>query len=130
MLLAILLAVLCGADRRDVKLLRDADMHLAPKELETLPWFRQNEPYQVGYHLVTHGLREEANHPEFELCNVPGAFINASANLLNEIADRVLDGERFANGENMGFSDGDDFLKVIAFREIVPHGVLRVLFLC
>jgi hypothetical protein len=107
-----------------------------PEELAVFPWFRQDEAYQVGYYMLTHGLREHADHPEIELCNVPGVFIPAATGLLNWIADYVLEGGRLAHGESMQMSD--DYLKVIAFKEIAPHSegtdhdnpVLRVMFLC
>ena len=109
-----------------------------PEELAAFPWFRQDEAYQVGYYLLTHGLRAHADHMEIELCNVPGVFISAAQDLLNFIADYVLEGGRLAHGESMEIPDGSGFLKVIAFREIAPttsgtdHDgpVLRVLFLC
>lgn len=108
----------------------------APAELAVFPWFRQDEAYQIGYYLLTHGLRELCDHPELELCNVPGAFVGPANALLNELADYVLGGGRLADGESMQLEA--DLLKVIAFREIKPgqHGtdhdrpVLRVLFLC
>ena len=113
-------------------LVRKKGGHLSPRELNGFPWFRQDRPYQVGYHLLTHGLLERAGHAEFELCNVPGVFIEASASLLNELAARVLDGDCFAGGENMVFddSDGSGLLKVIAFEEARPGVLLRLRFVC
>lgn len=108
------------------------------EELAAFPWFRQSEAYQVGYYLMTHGLREAADHPEIELCNVPGVFLSAATSLLNFIADYILRGARLADGESMEMPEGNGLLRVIAFREIAPgtggteHDapVLRVLFLC
>jgi hypothetical protein len=105
------------------------------EELATFPWFRQDEAYQIGYYLLTHGLREHANHPEIEICNVPGVFVGAAQGLLNWIADYVLEGGKLDHGESMQM-EGKMF-SVIGFQQIEPETsgtvhdapVLRVLFL-
>jgi hypothetical protein len=126
-----------GSMAADVyKLFGSKSTRPTPAELSVFPWFRQDEAYQIGYYLLTHGLREQCNHPEIEICNVPGVFVGAANQLLNTIADYVLDGGKLKDGESMEMTS--DLLKVVAFREIKPgtHGtdhdrpVLRVLFLC
>jgi hypothetical protein len=105
------------------------------EELATFPWFRQDEAYQIGYYLLTHGLREQASHPEIEICNVPGVFVGAAQGLLNWIADYVLEGNTLDHGESMQM-EGKVFT-VIGFQKIDPgtsgtvHDapVLRVIFL-
>lgn len=105
------------------------------EELATFPWFRQDEAYQIGYYLLTHGLREQADHPEIEICNVPGVFVGAAQGLLNWIADYVLEGNKLDHGESMQM-EGQVF-SVIGFQQIEPETsgtvhdapVLRVLFL-
>lgn len=110
-----------------------------PIALSKLPWLRQNVAYRVGYYMLTHGLREHANHPEIEVCNVPGVYVRETGRILNHIADYVLNsGGVLKAGETMLLSPDDDpFMAVVSFRRIRPgqggmdHGedVLRVLFL-
>jgi hypothetical protein len=52
------------------------------RELARVPWFSQGRPFQAGYHLLTQGLRAHADHPELEMCNVPGAFVAEALRLL------------------------------------------------
>jgi hypothetical protein len=115
---------------KNARLFADKETRPTPEQLGALPWFRQDEAYQVGYHMTTRGLREVADHPEFELCNVPGVLIEAAGHLLNQIADRVIEGERFAAGETVVFTGGrNNFLEVVAFREVKAGRLLRVVFL-
>jgi hypothetical protein len=114
----------------NARVFADKETRPSPEELSGFPWFRQDDPYQLGYHMTTRGLREVAKHPEFELCNVPGVFIDAAAHLLNRIADSVLKGERFADGETMRFdASPHDFLEGVTFREVKRGRLLRIVFL-
>jgi hypothetical protein len=109
----------------------------APEELAKLPWLRQDRAYRVGYYLLTHGLAEHANHPEIEICNVPGAFVGRAHGLLNELADMVLNnGSVFEHGQAILL--GEDPLIVVGVREMKPgqdkgndhdERVLRLVFL-
>lgn len=104
--------------------------------ISRLPWMSQARAYRAGYYLMTHGLGEHAHHPELEICNVPGAFVGAAADMLNEIADYVLNVSPVHPGETLQLYD--DPFAVVGFRRIPPgtsgtvhdDDVLRVTFLC
>lgn len=106
-----------------------------PTALAKLPWLSQDRAYRVGYYLLTHGLRRHAAHPEIEVCNVPGVLLRAAQDLLNDVAEFVLNDGRVKDGDTMML--GDDPLAIIGFRRIGPHQagtvhdrpVLRVVFL-
>ena len=106
-----------------------------PAALAKLPWLSQERAYRVGYYLLTHGLREHARHPEIEVCNVPGVMLRAAQDVLNDVADFVLNDGRVKDGETMML--GEDPLAIIGFRTIgarqsgTVHDrpVLRVVFL-
>ncbi|MBI5482605.1 MAG: hypothetical protein HY906_27370 [Deltaproteobacteria bacterium] len=103
--------------------------------LAKLPWLSQERAYRAGYYLLTHGLRRHARHPEIEVCNVPGVLLRAAQDLLNDVADFVLNDGRVKDGDTMLL--GEDPLAVVGFREIgtrrsgTVHDlpVLRVVFL-
>ena len=126
------------AQRLDGRL-ASAETRPGPVALSMLPWLKQNVAYRAGYHLMTHGLKEHADHPEIEVCNVPGVLVRPAAALLNEIADYVLNsGRKIRPGETMSLTPQDDpFLGVLSFRRIRPgkggmdhdQDVLRLLFL-
>jgi hypothetical protein len=106
-----------------------------PAALAKLPWLSQERAYRAGYYLLTHGLRRHAGHPEIEVCNVPGVLLRAAQDLLNDVAEFVLNDGRVRDGETMLL--GDDPLAVVGFRRIGPRqsgtvharAVLRVVFL-
>jgi len=106
-----------------------------PEALAKLPWLAQDVAYRAGYYLLTHGLREHADHPEIEICNVPGALLDASQRVLNTLANYALNHGRFAHGEVMVVSENP--LAVIGFMRVGPRErgtvhdgeVLRVVFL-
>lgn len=110
-----------------------------PIALSKLPWLKQNLAYRAGYHMMTHGLQEHAGHPEIEACNIPGVLVRSTANILNQIADYVLNsGNKIRPGDTMSLTPQDDpFLGVLSFRRIRPgkggmdhdQDVLRLLFL-
>ncbi len=110
-----------------------------PIALSKLPWLKQNIAYRAGYHMMTHGLQEHAGHPEIEACNIPGVLVQSTANILNQIADYVLNsGNKIRPGDTMSLTPQDDpFLGVLSFRRIRPgqggmdhdQDVLRLLFL-
>src|SRR5437868_378564 len=58
------------------------DTRPTPEQLAELPWLAQDVAYRAGYYLLTHGLRQNADHPEIEICNVPGALLNAAHGVL------------------------------------------------
>lgn len=89
-----------------------------PQKLAVAPWFTQGKAYTVGYHLLTHGL-SDAGHPELELANVPGAFVDSAVDLLHHLASYVLEGHRFAHGEVVKVAD-EPTLGVVSFHEIAP----------
>jgi len=103
--------------------------------LAKLPWLSQERAYRVGYYLLTHGLRRHARHPEIEVCNVPGVLLRAAQDLLNDVADFVLNDGRVQDGDTMML--GEDPLAIVGFRQIgarqsgTVHDlpVLRVVFL-
>ena len=107
--------------------------------LSRLPWLRQDRSYRVGYYMLTHGLRQATGHREIEVCNVPALFVRSTMELLNTIADGILnDGLKLRHGATMLIGDpSDDFAPIVGFRRIRPgeHGsdheveVLRLLFL-
>jgi hypothetical protein len=107
----------------------------APEEIAVVPWLAQDRAYRAGYYLLTHGLRMHAEHPELEICNVPGALLNAAQSLLNHLADYVLNHRSFAHGEVMMLSESP--LAAVGFMTVGPHergtvhdvDVLRVVFL-
>jgi len=118
-------------DRRlAVKATRPGSLTLAK-----LPWLAQDRAYRVGYYLLTHGLRRHASHPEIEVCNVPGVLLRATQDLLNDVAEFVLNDGRIKDGDTMLL--GDDPLAIVGFRRIgarqagTVHSrpVLRVVFL-
>ncbi|MBI5537608.1 MAG: hypothetical protein HY898_33100 [Deltaproteobacteria bacterium] len=105
-------------------------------EIAALPWLAQDRAYRVGYYLLTRGLAEHAGHPELEMCNVPGVFLEAAHGILSALGNAVLgEGLRLADGEVL-LAD-EDPLSVIGFRLIKPHkhgtihdaDVMRVVFL-
>ncbi|MCS6899635.1 MAG: DUF4261 domain-containing protein [Polyangiaceae bacterium] len=126
------------AQRLDAQL-ANTETRPGPIALSKLPWLKQNLAYQAGYHLMTHGLMEHANHPEIEVCNVPGVLVRPTAAILNKIADYVLNsGRKIRPGETMSLTPQDDpFLGVLSFRRIRPgkggmdheQDVLRLVFL-
>jgi len=103
--------------------------------LAKLPWLSQERAYRVGYYLLTHGLRRHARHPEIEICNVPGVLLRPAQDLLNDVADYVLNDGRIKDGHTMML--GEDPLAIVGFRAIgarqsgTVHDlpVLRVVFL-
>jgi len=103
--------------------------------LARIPWLAQDEAYQAGYYLLTHGLRENADHPELEVCNVPGAFVTAAMRVLNHLADYVLNDGRLHPGETTMIDR--EPLAVVGFLKIAPQTrgtihdeeVLRVVFI-
>ena len=103
--------------------------------LARLPWLSQERAYRVGYYLLTHGLRRHARHPEIEICNVPGVLLRAAQDLLNDVADFVLNDGRVNDGDTMAL--GEDPLAIVGFHQIgarqsgTVHDlpVLRVVFL-
>lgn len=105
-------------------------------QIAKLPWMAQDRAYRVGYYMLTRGLMDAVAHPEIEICNVPGAMIEASGDLLMWLGNAVLAGElKLKDGEVMLV--GEDPLAVIGFK-LVPPGkegtlhdapVLRVVFL-
>jgi len=103
--------------------------------LAKLPWLSQERAYRAGYYLLTHGLRKHARHPEVEVCNVPGVLLRAAQDVLNDVAEFVLNDGRLHDGDTMLL--GEDPLAIIGFREIKPRqsgtvhdlAVLRVVFL-
>jgi hypothetical protein len=107
----------------------------APEEIAVVPWLAQDRAYRAGYYLLTHGLRMHAEHPELEICNVPGALLSAAQGVLNHLADYVLNHRSFAHGEVMMLSDSP--LAAVGFMTVGPHergtvhdvDVLRVVFL-
>jgi hypothetical protein len=108
----------------------------AMSEIAKLPWLAQDRAYRVGYYLLTRGLAEHAGHPELEMCNVPGVFLEAAHGVLSALGNAVLkDGLRLADGEVLLAEE--DPLAVLGFRIIGPgklgtlHDVevLRVVFL-
>lgn len=112
----------------------------SPMALSKLPWLKQQYAYRVGYHMLTHGLREHASHPELEMCNVPGAFVQPAMQLMNHICDYILNGGGvLKHGEAMsvGPSDDEELAAHIGFRRIRPGkggmdhevDVLRITFL-
>lgn len=54
------------------------------------PWLLPTEPFACGCHLRTDGLVQLAGAPEFEMVNVPAAFVPAASQLLNQLAHFVL----------------------------------------
>jgi len=105
-------------------------------EIAALPWLAQDRAYRVGYYLLTRGLAEHAGHPELEMCNVPGVFLEAAHGILSALGEAVLrEGLRLADGEVLLAEE--DPLSVIGFRGIKPgkHGtiheaeVLRIVYL-
>jgi hypothetical protein len=105
-------------------------------EIAKLPWLAQDRAYRVGYYLLTRGLSEHAAHPELEMCNVPGAFLEAAGDLLLGIGNAILEGSlHLADGEVMLVEESP--LSVIGVRSIAPgkegtvHDapVLRIVFL-
>lgn len=126
------------AQRLD-ELLSDREGRPSTIVLSQLPWLKQRTSYRAGHHMMTHGLREHANHPEVEVCNVPGVLVRPIAQILNEIADYVLNsGRQLKPGQTMSLTPVDDpFLGVLSFRRIQPgkggsdhtEDVFRVIFL-
>ncbi len=122
------------AARLDRRLARRATRP-GPAALAKLPWLAQDRAYRVGYYLLTHGLRRHAGHPEIEVCNVPGVLLRAAQDLLNDVAEFVLNDGRVKDGDTMML--GDDPLAIIGFHRIGPRQagtvhdrpVLRVVFL-
>lgn len=115
---------------------RLADTRRRPTEeaFADTPWFSQAEALQAGYHLLTDGLRENLDHPELEICNVPGAFVPEALRLLEVVAGYVLDGTRLDPGEMMLLAERPKAM--IAFMRVEPgergsaheEDVLRVVF--
>jgi hypothetical protein len=107
----------------------------AAAAIAKLPWLAQDRAYRAGYYLLTHGLRRHARHPEVEVCNVPGVLLRAAQDLLNDVAEFVLNDGTIKDGDTMLL--GDDPLAIVGFRRIGPHQsgtvharpVLRVVFL-
>ncbi len=89
-----------------------------PLQLAKAPWLRQATAYQVGHHLLTHGLHRHFGHPEFELCNVPAPFVNEAVRLLNALGSMVKNGSRFADGEVAQVAA--EPLTVVGVRAIAP----------
>lgn len=126
------------AQRVDARLANKATRP-GPSALSKLPWLRQDLAYRIGYYMLTHGLREHADHLEFEVCNVPGAYVRETQRMLNHIADYVLNsGRAIKPGETMQVSSSDDSLMaIVSFRLIQPgeggmdheRDVLRLVFL-
>ena len=106
-----------------------------PEDIARLPWMQQDQAYRAGFYLLTHGLRKHADHPELELCNVPGALLPGAQDVLNQLSDMVLRGSIFRHGEAILLREHP--LVVVGVREIAPgesgtqHDVpvLRVTFL-
>lgn len=117
-------------DRR----LADTRRHPGAETFAETPWFSQAEALQAGYHLLTDGLRENLDHPELEICNVPGAFVPEALRLLEVVAGYVLDGTRLDPGEMMLLAERPKAM--IAFMRVEPgergsaheEDVLRVVF--
>lgn len=55
-----------------------------------LPWLAADEAFACGCHVRTDGLFELVGAPEFELANVPVAFVPAASRLLQQLAHYVL----------------------------------------
>lgn len=109
-----------------------------PDVLAAQPWLQQNGAYQAGAFLMTHGLTEKAGHMELEVCNVPLVFVVAAAEMLNDLADMVLNGSVFKHGECCQLDGNRVGPAIVGFRQIepgsdpyLPHAlpVLRVVFL-
>jgi hypothetical protein len=103
--------------------------------LTKAPWLAQDKAFRVGFYLLTHGLAAHG-HPEIEMCNVPGALLEAATALLDHLGSYVVDdGAKLASGEAMMVSE--DPLAVIGFERVPPGkggtahdvDVLRVVFL-
>jgi hypothetical protein len=107
----------------------------SPEQIAELPWLAQDQAYRAGYYLLTHGLRQHADHPELEMCNVPGALLKAAQGVLNHLGDYVLNQRAFAHGEVMMLSENP--LAAVGFMVVAPNArgtvhdveVLRVVFL-
>jgi hypothetical protein len=106
------------------------------EQIAKLPWMAQDRAYRVGYYMLTRGLTEAAAHPELEICNIPGAMLEASGDLLMMLGQAIINGElKLADGEVMLLAE--DPLAVIGFKQIAPgkegtvHDapVLRIVFL-
>jgi len=115
--------------------MRRPQTHPSATELAKVPWLSQEKAFQAGYHLLTEGLRAHADHPELEMCNVPGAFVPEALHLLETISGYVLEGTRLDPGEEMLLSERP--LAMLAFLKVEPgkrgteheQDVLRVVFL-
>ncbi len=70
----------------------------SPEVFAAAPWLSQARPFEAGYHVETVGLASRG-HAEFELCNVPGAFLDAATRLLATLAEAVREGGRFDEGD-------------------------------
>lgn len=57
------------------------------------PWLTPDRPFACGHYLVTQGLRELTGGPELEVANVPAAFVEAAAELLQSLARYLVRGQ-------------------------------------
>lgn len=81
-----------AAEARDAALAaasRGDRAHLAALAAEQ-PWLLPTESFACGCHVRTDGLFALVGAPEFELANVPAAFVPAASQLLNQLAHYVL----------------------------------------
>jgi hypothetical protein len=68
-------------------------------ELASSGWLKQDDQRR-GAFLSTYGLREKHNHPELAMLNVPSIFTLAAYDLLNSMANYLIDEDtRFEPGQ-------------------------------
>ena len=82
-------------------------------ELASTGWFRQDGQRRGGY-LSTIGLEAELDHPELVIENVPGALVEATSEILRQLAEYLIENKAsFLPGEIYG-AEGSETLLTFA----------------
>ncbi len=90
------------------------------KELRASGWLRQARWRRGGY-FTTNGLRATTGNPDLVLLNVPSAFAPWALQLLNHVADYLLEtGVQLEPGEVFAFSDPKFPDMAVAFDLVEP----------
>lgn len=95
------------------------DRDRLPALASELPWLASDAPFACGYYLRTEGLHDLTGAPELELINVPGAFVRAAADLLNQLAHYVLTSDGALHDGQVLALDGS---RAMVLVKAVPPG--------
>ncbi|HEY3552059.1 MAG TPA: hypothetical protein VGK66_00075 [Solirubrobacterales bacterium] len=112
-----------GAERERLLLASGGGEGFGPAllaELRAGAWLG-GEHWSRGGYFTTSGLREQADHPELALLNVPGAFAPMAQQLLNEVGEYVLEsGARLGSGEVLALTHPRFAEMAVTFEHLAP----------